>query len=43
MGLEVVIDNVAVSRHQAEIRLQDKQWFVRDLGSGNGTLLNGPA
>jgi predicted component of type VI protein secretion system len=41
MGLEVVIDNVAVSRHQAEIRLQDKQWFVRDLGSGNGTLLNG--
>jgi pSer/pThr/pTyr-binding forkhead associated (FHA) protein len=41
MGLEVVIDNVAVSRHQAEIRLQDKQWFARDLGSGNGTLLNG--
>jgi pSer/pThr/pTyr-binding forkhead associated (FHA) protein len=41
MGLEVVIDNVAVSRHQAEIRLQDMQWFVRDLGSGNGTLLNG--
>lgn len=41
MGLEVVIDNVAVSRHQAEIRLQDSQWFVRDLGSGNGTLLNG--
>jgi len=43
MGLEVVIDNVAVSRHQAEIRLQDQQWFVRDLGSGNGTLLNGRA
>ena len=41
MGLEVVIDNVAVSRYQAEIRLQDTQWFVRDLGSGNGTLLNG--
>jgi predicted component of type VI protein secretion system len=41
VGLEVVIDNVAVSRHQAEIRLQDKQWFVRDLGSGNGTFLNG--
>lgn len=41
MGLEIVIDNVAVSRHQAEIRHQDKQWFVRDLGSGNGTLLNG--
>ena len=41
MGLEVVIDNVAVSRYQAEIRLQDDQWFVRDLNSGNGTLLNG--
>ena len=41
MGLEVVIDNVAVSRYQAEIRLQDNQWFVRDLNSGNGTLLNG--
>src|SRR5262245_59449512 len=41
MGLEVVIDNVAVSRQQAEIRLQDKQWYVRDLGSRNGTLLNG--
>jgi predicted component of type VI protein secretion system len=41
MGLDVVIDNVAISRHQAEIRLQDKQWFLRDLDSGNGTLLNG--
>src|SRR4029450_1113233 len=41
MGLEVVIDNVAVSRHQAEIRLQDALWFVRDLESGNGTFLNG--
>jgi hypothetical protein len=42
MGLDVVIDNVAVSRHQAEIRLQnDMQWVVTDLGSGNGTLLNG--
>jgi predicted component of type VI protein secretion system len=41
MGLDVVIDNVAVSRHQAEIHLQDLQWFVRDLDSGNGTLLNG--
>jgi pSer/pThr/pTyr-binding forkhead associated (FHA) protein len=41
MGLEVVIDNAAVSRQQAEIRRQDTQWFVRDLGSGNGTLLNG--
>ena len=41
MGLEVVIDNAAVSHHQAEMRLQDMQWFVRDLSSENGTLLNG--
>jgi serine/threonine-protein kinase len=41
MGLEVVVDNVAVSGHQAEIRLQDMQWYVLDLGSGNRTLLNG--
>jgi len=41
VGLDVVIDNVAVSRHHAEIRLMDQQWFVRDLDSGNGTLLNG--
>jgi pSer/pThr/pTyr-binding forkhead associated (FHA) protein len=40
-GLEVVIDNLAVSRHQAEIRLLDMEWCVRDLGSGNGTFLNG--
>jgi len=41
IGQDVVIDNVAVSRHHAEIRLLDQQWFVRDLDSGNGTLLNG--
>ncbi len=40
-GLDVVIDNVAVSRHQMEIRLQDMKWVVRDLDSGNGTFLNG--
>lgn len=41
MWLDVVIDNVAVSRHQVEIRLQDMQWVVKDLDSGNGTFLNG--
>ena len=39
--LDIVIDNVAVSRQQAEIRLQGMQWCVRDLDSRNGTLLNG--
>jgi pSer/pThr/pTyr-binding forkhead associated (FHA) protein len=41
IGQDVVIDNVAVSRHQAEIRLVDMQWVVKDLESGNGTFLNG--
>src|SRR2546425_636475 len=40
-GLDVVIDNVAVSRRQAEIRLKGMQWCVQDLDSRNGTLLNG--
>jgi S1-C subfamily serine protease len=30
-----------VSGSHAEIFLQDKRWFVRDLGSSNGTLVNG--
>ena len=41
VGLDVVIDNVSVSRRQMEIGLQDGQWVVRDLDSGNGTFLNG--
>jgi len=39
--MDVVIDNVAVSRRQAEIRLDGADWVLRDLGSGNGTFLNG--
>ncbi len=30
-----------VSRHHAELVRQEGEWFVRDLGSSNGTLLNG--
>jgi predicted component of type VI protein secretion system len=40
-GMDVVIDNVSVSRRQAEIRLEGGHWVVRDLGTGNGTFLNG--
>ena len=39
--MDVVIDNVAVSRRQAEIRLEGADWVLRDLDSGNGTFLNG--
>jgi hypothetical protein len=40
--MHIVIDNVSVSRRQAQIRLQDDgSWTVQDLGSSNGTFLNG--
>jgi hypothetical protein len=40
-GMEIVIDNVSVSRQQAELRQDGRYWTVRDLGSSNGTFLNG--
>jgi HD-GYP domain-containing protein (c-di-GMP phosphodiesterase class II) len=39
--LEVVLDDNSVSRYHAEIRVTDRGWRVRDLGSTNGTRLNG--
>jgi putative nucleotidyltransferase with HDIG domain len=40
-SLEIVLDDSSVSRHHAEIRATDHGWRVRDLGSTNGTRLNG--
>jgi pSer/pThr/pTyr-binding forkhead associated (FHA) protein len=40
-SLEIVLDDSSVSRHHAEIRATDQGWRVRDLGSTNGTRLNG--
>lgn len=41
--MDIVIDNVSVSRRQARIRMEQEkgQWIVEDLGSANGTFLNG--
>jgi len=37
---DVVIRHPAVSRHHAEIARRGNHWFVRDLGSDNGTFVS---
>ena len=38
---DVVLSDPALSRHHAEIRFSGIEYRVKDLGSSNGTLLNG--
>lgn len=40
-GCDVTIDDPSVSRKHAEIRSQDGGWTIDDLGSTNGTFVNG--
>lgn len=40
-GMDIVIDSAAVSRQQAEICREGDAWVIRDLGSANGTYING--
>src|SRR5262245_28663729 len=40
-GLEVSLPDASLSRRHAEVVLTDGGWVVRDLGSKNGTFLNG--
>ena len=40
-SLEIALDDTSVSRHHAELRATDRGWRVKDLGSTNGTRLNG--
>lgn len=40
-SLEVQIEDASVSRYHAEIRITPRGWRIKDLGSTNGTRLNG--
>jgi hypothetical protein len=38
---DVVLGDLLVSRHHAELRRSGEQWELVDLGSANGTYVNG--
>jgi hypothetical protein len=38
---EIVLGDDTVSRHHAELRFEADRWILRDLGSSNGTYVNG--
>jgi pSer/pThr/pTyr-binding forkhead associated (FHA) protein len=40
---EIVIDDPMVSRRHASVTYEEMHWFIEDLGSRNGTLLDGHA
>ena len=40
-GCQLVFADDTVSRRHAELRLHDGRWMLRDLGSSNGTWVNG--
>lgn len=41
--VSISIPDTSVSRRHSSIHMKDGRWMVEDLGSGNGTLVNGAA
>lgn len=40
-GVDVLVEDIAASREHCKVFAQDGDWFVIDLGSRNGTKVNG--
>ena len=40
-GVDLLLEDASISRRHAEILWTEKSWNVRDLGSTNGTYING--
>ena len=40
-GCDIIVDSGSVSRQHAEVEMKDGVWWIEDLGSRNGTLING--
>ena len=40
-GCDIILDNIRVSRNHAKLFLEGENWVLQDLGSQNGTFVNG--
>lgn len=39
--VDIQISDITLSRHHFEITYRDGEYYIKDIGSGNGTMLNG--
>ena len=40
-GCDIIVDSGSVSRQHAVVEMKEGAWWIEDLGSRNGTLING--